>query len=126
MDKRPLIAWVAVLSSVLAVALAGWTARMPASGIDELSYQFYVAWLVVNGSGLVWAVTGGVLVSLRPRNVLSWLILTVGVSLAWAAGLVAYGTYGWAALWPGAEAAKAVGYALEVLGDWIPLILLPA
>jgi hypothetical protein len=44
--------------------------------------------------GLVWAFTGLVVVCLRPRNALGWMVLGVGVSQAWAVGLTAYSGYG--------------------------------
>ncbi|WP_433291027.1 sensor histidine kinase [Actinoplanes sp. CA-030573] len=43
---------------------------------------------------LVWAITGAVLASVRPRNAVGWLVLGVGVSQAAAVCITAYSGYG--------------------------------
>src|SRR5215475_3412965 len=126
MTRGRLWAGLAVLSAVAAVAFAGrvmtqprdLTLSFPPSTFD--AHGFVAA---CGGLGLVWAVTGAVLVALRPRNVLGWLVLAVGVSQAWAVGLTAYGGFGLEAApsWP-----AYLGTALYIPGWLIPSTLLLA
>jgi len=117
----------AVLSAVAAVAFAGWMMTLPRT--ETLTFapspfsagSFVVAWGCL---GLVWAVTGAVLIGLRPRNALGWLVLAVGVSQAWAVGLTAYGGDGLLAAAPSWPAY--VGPALYIPGWLIPSTLLLA
>jgi hypothetical protein len=82
------------------------------------------------GGGLAWVITGAVLVALRAGNVLSWLILAVGVCWTWSVGLDAYAKY--VALqpslpvWVGATAAHALGVALGVVAWAVPSTVLVA
>ncbi|PKT73310.1 hypothetical protein CW362_09230 [Streptomyces populi] len=81
--------WSVVVSSVLAVAFAGWTATHVARGMPVGESLLH---LLLLGTVLVsWAVTGAVLVCLRPRNPLGWLFLGLGASGSWQTGLAAYG-----------------------------------
>jgi len=126
MTRGRLWAGLAVLSAAAAVAFAGQvmtqprdlTLSFPPSTFD--AHGFVAA---CGGLGLVWAVTGAVLVALRPRNVLGWLVLAVGVSQAWAVGLTAYGGFGLEAApsWP-----AYLGTALYIPGWLVPSTLLLA
>jgi signal transduction histidine kinase len=99
-----------VLSSVAAVAFAGWTAiRLPES-IGPLGGS---SELVVGGGGLVWVTTGAVLVSLRPRNVLGWFHIAAGAAMA-----------GGAALW--AYESSALVLVQDHLGGWTSVVFDPA
>src|SRR3954468_5454081 len=83
-----LVAWAGVLSGVVMVAFAGWVLTLPPTEADpDFSFGGMGALALVGGGGLVWAVTGALLVSVRPKNVLSWLILAEGMALAWSLGL---------------------------------------
>jgi signal transduction histidine kinase len=128
MVRARLWAGAALLSAAGAVAFAGWVMNQPRAETVFLapspfdSHSFIVSWGLL---GLVWAITGAVLVDLRPRNALGWLVLAVGVSQAWAVGLTSYGWgYGlrpsvpW---WP-----AYVGTALYIVGWLIPSTLLLA
>src|SRR3954469_11681308 len=90
------VAWSAVLSGIVAVAFTGYIWHAPAtsgllslsSGRDSLSV---LGWA---GLGVIWSVTGAVLISARPLNRLGWLLLGVGLAQAWHVGLVAYAVHG--------------------------------
>jgi signal transduction histidine kinase len=117
----------AVLSAAVAVAVAVAMIGRPSTQTLFFAPAPFTADSFVAASsavGLVWAVTGLVLVWVRPRNALGWLILGAGVSHCWAVGLTAYG--GWSlqqALlsWP-----AYVGPALYLPGWLIPPTLLLA
>src|SRR5919201_4321105 len=84
----------AVASAAAAVAVAGWMMTLPREETWFFAPQPFNGPGFVAGCGLlglVWAAVGAVLVGARPRNVLGWLVLAVGVSQAWAVGLTAYG-----------------------------------
>ena len=86
----------AVLSAGAAVAVAGRIMALPREQSLSFPPSSFDAPSFVAGCGLlglIWAITGGVLVALRPRNALGWLVLAVGTSQAWAVGLTAYGGY---------------------------------
>jgi len=127
MVRARLWAAAAVLSAAVAVAFAvrvmteprASTFFFPPSTFDAHSFVAACGCL-----GLVWAVTGAVLVALRPRNALGWLVLAVGVSQAWAVGLTAYGGYGLLEAVPSWPAY--VGTALYIPGWLIPSTLLLA
>ena len=90
-----------------------------------LSFGIWVFEVVgVAGSGLVWAVVGAVLVTLRPRNVLGWLVLGLGLGVAWASGMQSYGYQGIAAGWPAAEAVDAAGYFLFAVSQYLMITFL--
>ena len=71
----------AVLAAVAAVAFAAWVRTLP--GAQETP--------VVTGNGttllsgllaVAWTATGAVLLALRPRNALGWLLVVVGLCQA--------------------------------------------
>jgi signal transduction histidine kinase len=107
----------AVLAAVAAVAFAAWVRTLP--GAQETPV------VVGNGkdlaSGLLavaWTATGAVLLALRPRNVLGWLLVVVGLCQAAQQALAAYGGYGVAMAdrpWP-----LATWAALLAAGLWLP------
>jgi signal transduction histidine kinase len=107
----------AALAAVAAVAFAAWVRTRP--GAQETPV------VVGNGkdlaSGLTavaWTATGAVLLALRPRNALGWLLAVVGLCQATQQGLAAYGGYGVAMAappWPVATWA-----ALVAAGLWLP------
>jgi len=119
-------AGVAALSGAAAVAFAGWAMAQPREETFSFPPATFSAYSFVAGSGclgLVWAVTGAVLVGVRPRNALGWLVLAVGMSQAWAVGLTAYGGFGLLEVVPSWPAY--VGPALYIPG-WLilPTVLL--
>jgi signal transduction histidine kinase len=107
----------AVVAAVAAVAFAAWVRTLP--GVQGTP--------VVEGSGtdvasgllaVAWTVTGAVLLGLRPRNALGWLLVIVGVCQAAQHGLAAYGGYGVALAeppWP-----LATWAAWLATGLWVP------
>jgi signal transduction histidine kinase len=107
----------AVVAAVAAVAFAAWVRTLP--GAQETPV------VVGNGkdlaSGLLavaWTATGAVLLALRPRNALGWLLVVVGLCQATQQGLAAYGGYGVAMAapaWP-----LATWAALVAAGLWLP------
>jgi signal transduction histidine kinase len=119
MDKRPVVGWTLVLSSFAAVAFAVWV------GLPSTP-RGVVGSMIVAGSGVTWATTGGVLVSLRPRNVLSWLIIVIGASLTWSVGLMAYSALGREVAWPATLAAATIAEVAWLLGHLLPGTVLVA
>lgn len=124
MTGARLCAGAAVLSAAAAVAYAGWVISQPPVEAwffvpSPFTAASFVA--VVGLVGLVWAITGAVLVWVRPRNTLGWLVLPVGVSQAWAVALTAHGWQGQVPSWP-----AYVGPALYVAGWLVPPTLLLA
>ena len=115
------VAWTAVLSGTAAVAFTGWSWQEPAIGgvLADSAGRDSLTVLGWAGLGLVWAMTGAVLISARPLNKLGWLLLGISLSQAWHVGLIAYAVHGlavsptpwWGALWAGY-----LGEALFVLG----------
>jgi signal transduction histidine kinase len=107
----------AVLAAVAAVAFAAWVRTLPGAQQTPV--------VVGNGtdlaSGLLavaWTATGAVLLALRPRNALGWLLVVVGLCQATQQGLAAYGGYGVAMAeppWP-----LATWAALLAAGLWLP------
>jgi signal transduction histidine kinase len=107
----------AVPAAVAAVAFAAWVRTLP--GAQETP--------VVTGNGTTllsgllavsWTATGAVLLALRPRNALGWLLVVVGICQATQQGLAAYGGYGVAMAappWP-----LATWAALVAAGLWLP------
>src|SRR5512132_3818659 len=115
--RARVVAAAAVVAAVAAVAFAAWVRTLP--GAHETP--------VVTGNGtdlpsallaVAWTATGAVLVALRPRNALGWLVVVVGGCQAAQQGLAAYGGYGVAMAdphWP-----LATWAALVAAGLWLP------
>jgi signal transduction histidine kinase len=115
--RARILAVAAVVAAVAAVAFAAWVRNLP--GAQQT--------LVVVGdgkdlaSGLVavaWTATGAVLLALRPRNALGWLLVVVGGCQAAQQGLAAYGGYGVAMADP--PWLLATWAALVAAGLWLP------
>lgn len=122
------IAWTLVSLSAAAVALAAWVTTLPGAGRAGMAGSgTYVA--AVGSTLVVWAVTGAILVALRPRNPVGWIILGSAACVAMHTGLAAYGGYG-AALahpaWPAARWAAFVACGLHIPGWLASLSLLLA
>jgi signal transduction histidine kinase len=103
------------------VVFTGWVWTLPGpNGLPPLSLaQDSAGVLSWGGLGVAWAVTGAVLVTVRPRNALGWLLLVIGLSQAWHVGLVTYAIHGLTVAdnpWPGALWAGYIGAALFVVG----------
>jgi signal transduction histidine kinase len=110
-----------------AVAAACWLMTLPREETWFFAPRPFNGSAFVVGCGLlalVWAITGAVVVSLRPRNALGWVVLGVGVSQAWAVGLTAYSGYGLLESSPGWAAY--FGPALYLPGWLIPPTVLLA
>src|SRR5215470_8389070 len=116
-----------VLSAFAAVAFAGWVMMHPRPETFSLQPSSFNPSSFVAACGLlglVWALTGLLLVRRRPRNALGWLVLGIGVSQAWAVGFTAYGGFGLLEAvrsWP-----AFVGTALYIPGWLLPATLLLA
>jgi hypothetical protein len=121
-----LVAWAGVLSGVVMVAFAGWVLTLPPTESDQrFSLSFGAGDLAIYGGvGLAWAVTGALLASVRPRNVLSWLILAEGVTLTWGMGAGAYADL--AAPAPTATWALYVAIILSFVSAVVPVTVLLA
>jgi signal transduction histidine kinase len=106
----------AVLAAVAAVAFAVWVRTLPgAQDTPVVGNGMDLAFGLVAAA---WTATGAVLVALRPRNALGWLLVVVGLCQAAQQGLAAYGGYGVAMAdppWPLAPWA-----ALVAAGLWLP------
>jgi signal transduction histidine kinase len=115
--RARVVAVLAVVAAVAAVAVAAWVRTLP--GVPAQLLTGYGTDLPAGLLAVAWTVTGAVLVALRPRNVLGWLLLGVGVCQGLQQGLAAYGGYGVAmAGWPLARwAAWLAG------GLWLPGLL---
>ncbi|MET7700256.1 histidine kinase [Streptomyces sp. NPDC005485] len=122
------VAGAGVFLAVAAVAFAGWTSALPHAGrVGPAGSGLWVA--AIGGASVVWALTGAVLALLRPRNIVGWLILGVGVTSACEVGLVAYGGYGTSVAdpaWPAAHAAVFLAGGMFVPGWLVPPTLLMA
>ena len=117
----------AATSAAVAVAVACWMMTLPREETWFFAPMPFNEPAFVVGCGLlglVWAGTGAVVVHLRPRNVLGWVVLGVGVSQAWAVALTAYSGYG--ILQSSPSLAAYLGPALYLPGWLIPPTLLLA
>jgi len=115
------VAWTAVLSGIAAVAFTGYIWHVPGTGglLSLSEGRDSLTVLGWAGLGVIWSVTGAVLIGARPLNRLGWLLLGVGLSQAWHVGLVAYAVHGLAvnpAPWPAALWAGYLGQAMFALG----------
>lgn len=120
------LAWGVAVFCAAGVACALWVTTLPgAAALGPATRTSYVA--VVGTATLLWALTGAVLCSLRPRNAVGWIVL--GSSGSWVLALGAYGGYGAVAAepaWPGASAAALATCALFVPGWLLPQSVLLA
>jgi signal transduction histidine kinase len=115
--RARVVAVLAVVVAVAAVAVAAWVRTLP--NVPPQLLTGYGTDLPAGLLAVAWTVTGAVLVALRPRNVLGWLLLGVGVCQGLQQGLAAYGGYGVAmAGWPLARWA-----AWLASGLWLPGLL---
>ena len=118
---------VTVTSAVAAVAYAWWTIAQPSgeawffvpSPFDQSAFVVGCGLL-----GLVWALTGALLINSRPRNVIGWIVLGVGASQAWAVSLTVSTGYGLAERAP--SWGTYFGPALYLPGWLVPPTLLLA
>jgi signal transduction histidine kinase len=115
--RARVVAVVAVVVAVAAVAVAAWVRTLP--NVPAQLLTGYGTDLPAGLLAVAWTATGAVLVALRPRNTLGWLVVGVGLCQALQQGLAAYGGYGVAvAGWPLARWAAWVASGL-----WLPGLL---
>jgi signal transduction histidine kinase len=115
--RARVVAVLAVVVVVAAVALAAWVRTLP--NVTAQLLTGYGTDLPAGLLAVAWTVTGAVLVALRPRNALGWLLVGVGVCQGLQQGLAAYGGYGVAVGgWPLARWA-----AWVAAGLWLPGLL---
>jgi signal transduction histidine kinase len=115
--RARIVAVLAVVAAVAAVSLAAWVRTLP--GVPAQLLTGYGTDLPAGLLAVAWTVTGTVLVVLRPRNSLGWLLVGVGLCQGLQQGLAAYGGYGVAvAGWPLAHWA-----AWVAAGLWLPGLL---
>lgn len=111
---------VGVLLCVASLLLATWVLRRPDVAVLEQTIRAEVD-VLPEFLGLAWAVTGGVIAVLRPRNALGWLLLGVGVCQALSGALAAYGGYGVAVAEPQWPLARWSAWVAS--GLWLPGLL---
>jgi signal transduction histidine kinase len=117
MRARVVAVLAVVVVAVAAVAVAAWVRTLP--GVPAQLVTGYGTDLPAGLLAVAWTVTGAVLVALRPRNPLGWLLVGVGLCQGLQQGLAAYGGYGVAvAGWPLARWA-----AWLASGLWLPGLL---
>lgn len=83
----------------------------------------------VGSVAVAWAVTGAVLVRLRPGNSVGWLLLGVAAVQAFSVGSVAYGGYGTTVAtpaWPAAGEVAQAGVMAWFPSMVVPMTVLPA
>src|SRR4051812_46037115 len=86
-----MVAWLVVLLSAAALAYACWVAAvMSSTAFDWWISSQPTLFLLLGGVGLVWAATGAFLITLRPRNLLGWLFVAPGASIACSVAVSAY------------------------------------
>jgi hypothetical protein len=108
---------VVAVVAVAAVVVAAWVRTLP--GVPPQLLTGYGTDLPAGLLAVTWTVTGAALVALRPRNILGWLLVGVGVCQGLQQGLAAYGGYGVAvAGWP---LARWTAWAAS--GLWLPGLL---
>lgn len=115
--RARVVAVLAVVAAVAAMVVAAWVRTLP--NVPAQLVTGYGTDLPAGLLAVAWTVTGAVLVALRPRNALGWLVVGVGVCQGLQQGLAAYGGYGVAvAGWPLARWAAWVASGL-----WLPGLL---
>jgi len=115
--RARVVAGVAVIVAVAAVGFAAWVHTLP--GVEGTR--------LVSGQGtdiaagllaVAWTATGAALLALRPRNMLGWLVVFVGLCQALQQGLAAYGGYGVALADPQWPLARWAAWLSS--GLWLP------
>ncbi|WP_369252211.1 sensor histidine kinase [Geodermatophilus amargosae] len=118
MGRRSLATGAAVAATLLcalAVGLSAWAApRVPEAGFSALAGAYAV----------VCAATGVLLVHLRPRNAIGWLLVATGLLQALSLGGNAYGGYGVAVADPDWPLASWVAAGTSMV--WLAAVLVPA
>ena len=118
MGRRSPATGAAIAATVLCAAatgLAAWaTGRVPGSVASTIGGVYAV----------VYAATGAVLVHLRPRNAIGWLLVLTGLLQALSVGGNVYGAYGVGVADPSWPLAAEVGQATAMV--WIASLVLPA
>jgi signal transduction histidine kinase len=118
--RARVVAVVAILVAVAAVSLAAWVRTLP--GVQGTTLVTgYGTDLPAGLLAVAWTATGAVLLVLRPRNALGWLVVVVGVCQALQQGLEAYGGYGVALADPPWPLARWVAWPAAAL--WLPGLL---
>jgi signal transduction histidine kinase len=117
--RARVVAVVAVVVAVAAVSLAAWVRTLP--NVPAQLLTGYGTDLPAGLLAVAWTATGAVLLVLRPRNALGWLLVVVGVCQALQQGLAAYGGYGVALADPPWPLARWVAWPAAAL--WLPGLL---
>ena len=118
--RARVVAVVAILVAVAAVSVAAWVRTLP--GVQGTNLVTgYGTDLPAGLLAVTWTATGAVLLVLRPRNALGWLLVVVGVCQALQQGLAAYGGYGVALADPPWPLARWVAWPAAAL--WLPGLL---
>ncbi|MCZ2860149.1 histidine kinase [Blastococcus sp. VKM Ac-2987] len=118
MRPRLLTTGAAVAAALLCAAALGLTVWVDARVADP------PASTVGGVYALVYAATGVLLVHLRPRNAIGWLLVLTGLLQALSVGGNAYGGYGVAAAQPEWPLARVVAQSTSMI--WIASLTLPA
>ena len=118
MRPRPLSTGVAVAATLLctaAVGLSAWVeVRVPAPESSTLGGVY----------GLACVAIGALLVHVRPRNMIGWLLVLTGLLQGLSVGGNAYGSYGVEFADPAWPLAPVVAQASSMV--WLPSLVLPA
>jgi signal transduction histidine kinase len=117
--RARVVAVVAVLVAVAAVSLAAWVRTLP--NVPAQLLTGYGTDLPAGLLAVAWTATGAVLLVLRPRNALGWLLVVVGVCQALQQGLAAYGGYGAGVADPPWPLARWAAWPAAAL--WLPGLL---
>jgi signal transduction histidine kinase len=109
--------------TLFAIAVAGFVAWFAWRYGDPWASLGLAGMLGQVAAGVVWAVSGAFLVTVRPRNVVGWLLLAVGACQALFIGLMVFSWYGITIAdpaWATARWTLVVGAGLYVPG-WLAL-----
>jgi signal transduction histidine kinase len=117
--RARVVAVVAVVVAVAAVSLAAWVRTLP--NVPAQLLTGYGTDLPAGLLAVAWTATGAVLLVLRPRNALGWLLVVVGVCQALQQGLAAYGGYGAGVADPPWPLARWAAWPAAAL--WLPGLL---
>jgi signal transduction histidine kinase len=117
--RARVVAVVAILVAVAAVSVAAWVRTLP--NVPAQLLTGYGTDLPAGLLAVAWTATGAVLLVLRPRNALGWLLVVVGVCQALQQGLAAYGGYGAGVADPPWPLARWAAWPAAAL--WLPGLL---